>query len=55
MNLLNVTKRLTPLNKSIENAIFWQTDGKAARNVQRGTAVKCIPVLQIHTGHNAGK
>jgi len=32
-----------------------ETDGKAARNAQCGAAVKCITVLQIRTGHNAGK
>ena len=32
-----------------------ETDGKAARDVERCAAVKCTPVWQIHTGHNAGK
>jgi len=32
-----------------------ETDGKEAWNVQHGTPVKCGLVLQIHTGHNAGK
>jgi hypothetical protein len=56
MNVLNVTKLLKPVNTSIEEWHFLaETDGKATRNVQHGAAVKCRPLLQIHTGHNTGK